>query len=109
MFAMEKLLCRSLPPPDTTLSTEEQFAALSRRLVQDFNTTVLAGAERSEAERNQMTQVEKYMRVCLGFKEGFGSAVTVAASEPILTKAAATITQHIRTFQSCRALRNILQ
>ena len=41
-----------------------------------------------------MTQVEKFMRVCLGIKEGFESAVTVAASEPILTEAM----QHIQTF-----------
>jgi len=106
---MEKLLCRPLPAPNTMLTTEEQFAVMSRRLVLDFNTTVLAGAERRQAERDQMTQVEKYMRVCLGVKEGFESAVTVAASEPILTEAAATIVQHIQTFRSCRALRNILQ
>jgi hypothetical protein len=56
-----------------------------------------------------MTQVAKHMRVCLGVKEGFESAVTVAASEPILTEAAATIMQHIRSFRSCRALQNILQ
>jgi len=98
-----------LPASNTTLSTEEQFAVISRRLVLDFNTTVLTGAERSKAEQDQMTQVEKHMRVCLGIKEQFESAVTVASSEPILTEAAATIAQHIQTFRSCRALRNILQ
>jgi hypothetical protein len=101
--------CRALPAPNATLSTEEQFAVMSRRLVLDFNTTVLGGTERRQAERNQMTQVAKHMRICLGIKEGFESAVTVAASEPILTEAAATIVQHIQTFRSCQALRNILQ
>ena len=98
-----------MPASNTTLSTEEQFAVISRRLVLDFNTTVLTGAERIKAEQDQMTQVEKHMRVCLGIKEQFKSAVTVASSEPILTEAAATIAQHIQTFRSCRALRNILQ
>jgi hypothetical protein len=48
------------------------------------------------------------MRVCLGVKEGFESIVTVAASEPILVEAAATVMQH-KDFSSCRALRKILK
>jgi hypothetical protein len=55
-----------------------------------------------------MVQVEKHMRVCLGVKEGFETIVTVAASEPILVEAAATIMQH-KDFSSCRALREILK
>jgi len=59
-------------------------------------------------ERNQMVQVEKHMRVCLGVKEGFETIVTVASSEPILVEAAATVMQH-EDFRSCRALREILK
>ena len=49
------------------------------------------------------------MRVCLGIKAWFDheSVVTVAASEPVLTEAAATVMQY--NFRSCRALRGILQ
>jgi hypothetical protein len=61
----------------------EQFAVMSesRRLMRD--------AERSQGYLARMTEVEKYMRVCLGIKEGFESVVTVAASEPILREAVA--------------------
>jgi hypothetical protein len=55
-----------------------------------------------------MGQVEKHMHVCLGVTEGFESVVTVAASEPILVEAMATIMQHLK-FSSCQALRQILQ
>ncbi|KAF8497011.1 hypothetical protein BU17DRAFT_72417 [Hysterangium stoloniferum] len=89
-FAIEKLLCRSWQP-GMKLRVEEQFAVMSRRLALDFNTTALSGADRREADANEMVQVEKYMRVCLGVKAGFESVVTVAASEPMLTEAAAII------------------
>ena len=55
-----------------------------------------------------MTQVERHMRVCLGVEEGLDSAVTVAASEPILSEAAAIVMQQ-PGFRSCQSLRNILQ
>jgi len=55
---------------------------MSRRLALDFDTTVCNGKTKQEAEQNQMNQVERHMRVCLGVKEGLDSAVTVAASEP---------------------------
>ena len=86
------------------------FAAVVwwRRLRRSFQfREALTGAGWSQAERDQTTQVEKYMRIWLDIMEGFESAVTIAASEPILTEAAATIAQHIQTFRSCRALRNI--
>jgi len=106
-FAIQKLLCAS---KDYKVSgdTRREFAIMSRRLALDFDTTVCDGKEKQEAERNQMTQVERHMRVCLGVKEGLDSAVTVAASEPILTEAAAIVMQQ-PGFQSCRSLRNILQ
>ncbi|KAF8512030.1 hypothetical protein BU17DRAFT_69392 [Hysterangium stoloniferum] len=106
-FAIEKLLCRSWQP-GMKLRVEEQFAVMSRRLALDFNTTALSGADRREADANEMVQVEKYMRVCLGVKAGFESVVTVAASEPMLTEAAATVMQH-SNFKSCQALRQILE
>ncbi|KAF8523327.1 hypothetical protein BU17DRAFT_63897 [Hysterangium stoloniferum] len=106
-FAIEKLLCRSWHP-GIKLTVEEQFAVMSRRLALDFNMTTLSGADRREADANEMVQVEKYMRVCLGVKAGFESVVTVAASEPIITEAAATIMQH-NSFRSCQALRQILE
>jgi len=62
-----------------------------------------------------MVQVEKYMRVCLGVKDGLESVVTVAASEPILTEAAAAVMQYPfqhrfqHRFRSCQALRRILE
>ncbi|KAF8514093.1 hypothetical protein BU17DRAFT_94784 [Hysterangium stoloniferum] len=106
-FAIEKLLCRSWQP-GMKLRVEEQFAVMSRRLALDFNTTALSGADRREADANEMVQVEKYMRVCLGVKAGFESVVTVATSEPMLTEAAATVMQH-SNFKSCQALRQILE
>jgi hypothetical protein len=105
-FAIQKLLCCLWP--NNSLDTGRQFAVMSRRLALDFDTTVCDGKEREEAERNQMVQVERHMRVCLAVKEGLDSAVTVAASEPILSEAAATVMQH-PSFRSSRALRNILQ
>ena len=36
-FAIEKLLCRPLPAHDTALSTEEQFAVMSHRLVLQYD------------------------------------------------------------------------
>src|SRR5438552_15351502 len=81
---------------------------MSRRLALDFKTAVCSGSVRRNAENNQMVQVEKHMRVCLGVKEGFESVVTVAASEPILTEAAAAVMQG-KGFSSCRALQKILE
>ncbi len=106
-FAIQKLLCGS---QDHKISgdTKREFAIMSRRLALDFDTTVCNGKEKQEAERNQMTQVERHMRVCLGVKEGLDSAVTVAASEPILSEAAAIVMQQ-PGFRSCQSLRNILQ
>lgn len=89
-------------------SLEEQFAVLSHRVALDFDTPSCSGSKRRKAEKNQMVQVEKHMRVCLGVKEGFETIVTVAASEPILVEAAATVMQH-KDFSSCRALREILK
>ncbi|KAF8325609.1 uncharacterized protein EI90DRAFT_3072219 [Cantharellus anzutake] len=107
-FAIEKLLCRAWKRDN--LARAEMFAVMSHRLVLDFNTTVYSGQQRAEAERDQMRQVERHMRVCLGVKEGFESVVTVAASEPILTEAAATILCSIRdTVRSCHMLEDILQ
>lgn len=108
VFAMEKLLCRTYQPHEClNASKEELFAILSHRLALDFNTPACSGSRRRSAEKNQMVQVEKHMRVCLGVREGFESLVTVAASEPILVEAAATIMQH-KEFSSCLALREIL-
>jgi hypothetical protein len=106
-FAIQKLLCGQ-PISRIIGNTELEFAVMSRRLALDFDTTFCNGEDKSEAERNQMTQVERYMRVCLGVKEGLDSAVTVASSEPILSEAAAIAMQQPR-FRSCRSLRNILQ
>jgi hypothetical protein len=106
-FAIQKLLCGQ-PVSRIVGNTELEFAVMSRRLALDFDTTVCNGDDKSSAERNQMTQVERYMRVCLGVKEGLDSAVTVASSEPILSEAAATAMQQIR-LRSCQSLRNILQ
>jgi len=89
-------------------SLEGQFAVLSHRLALDFDTPSCSGSKRRNAEKNQMVQVEKHMRVCLGVKEGFETIMTVAASEPILVQAAATVMQH-KDFSSCRALREILK
>jgi hypothetical protein len=109
IFAIEKLLCRPYNPQENmATSLEEQFAVLSHRLALDFDTPSCSGSKRRNAEKNQMAQVEKHMRVCLGIKEGFETIVTVAASEPILVKAAATVMQH-KDFSSCRALREILK
>lgn len=109
IFAIEKLLCRPYNPQENmATSLEEQFAVLSHRLALDFDTPSCSGLKRRSAEKNQMVQVEKHMRVCLGVKEGFETIVTVAASEPILAEAAATIMQH-EDFSSCRALREILK
>ena len=109
IFAIEKLLCRSWTGGEhLAISIGEQFAVMSRRLALDFNTAVCSGSVRRNAENNQMVQVEKHMRVCLGVKEGFESVVTVAASEPILTEAAAAVMQG-KGFSSCRALQKILE
>jgi hypothetical protein len=109
MFAMEKLLCRPYSAnQNMATSLEEQFAVLSHRLALDFDTPSCSGSKRRDAERNQMVQVEKHTRVCLGIKEGFDNVVTVAASEPILVEAAATVMQH-KDWNSCRALREILK
>ena len=89
-------------------SLDEQFAVLSHRLALDFDTPSCSGSKRRNAEKNQMVQVEKPMRVCLGVKEGFETVVTVAASEPILVEAAATVMQH-KDFNSCHALREVLR
>jgi len=70
-FAIEKLLCRPYKPQENVAtSLEEQFAVLSHRLALDFDTPSCYGSKRRDAERNQMVQVEKHMRVCLGVKEG---------------------------------------
>lgn len=109
IFAIEKLLCRTYNPRENmATSLEEQFAVLSHRLALDFDTPSCSGLKRRSAEKNQMVQVEKHMRVCLGIKEGFETIVTVAASEPILVEAAATVMQH-KDFSSCHALREILK
>jgi hypothetical protein len=89
-------------------SLEEQFAVLSHRLALNFDTPSCSGSKRRNAERNQMVQVEKHMRVCLGAKQGSETIMTVAASEPILVEAAATVMQH-KDFSSCCALRKILR
>lgn len=108
-FAIEKLLCRAYNAQENVAtSLEEQFAVLSHRLALDFDTPSCSGSKRRNAEKNQMVQVEKHMRVCLGVKEGFETIVTVAASEPILVEAAATVMQH-KDFSSCRALHEILK
>ena len=106
-FAIQKLLCAA---KDYNISgdTEREFAIMSRRLALDFDTTVCDRKEKQEAELNQMTQVERHMRVCLGVKEGLDSAVTVAASEPILSEAAAIVMQQ-SGFRSSQSLRNILK
>jgi hypothetical protein len=109
IFAIEKLLCRPWRGGQhLATSTEEQFAVMSRRLALDFDTAVSSGSIRRNAENNQMVQVEKHMRVCLGFQEGLESIVTVAPSEPILTEAAAAVMQG-KGFSSCRALQNVLE
>ncbi|KAF8326793.1 uncharacterized protein EI90DRAFT_3069045 [Cantharellus anzutake] len=108
VFAVQKLLCRAWKEDD--LTPDEQFAVMSHRLVLDFNTSIYFGQRRMFAVRNQMNQVERHMRVCLGVKEGFESVVTVAASEPILTEAAAIILCTLRDkVRSCQMLRDILQ
>ena len=109
VFAIEKLLCRAYNHEKTmATSMEEQFAVLSHRLALDFDTPACSSSKQRNAEKNQMVQVEKHMRICLGVKEGFETIVTVAASEPILVEAAATVMQH-KDFSSCRALREILK
>ncbi|KAF8313034.1 uncharacterized protein EI90DRAFT_3092493, partial [Cantharellus anzutake] len=108
VFAVQKLLCRAWEKDDLTL--DEKFAVMSHRLVLDFNTSIYFGRHRTLAVRNQMNQVERHMRVCLGVKDGFESVVTVAASEPILTEAAAIILCTIRDkVRSCQMLRDILE
>lgn len=107
IFAVEKLLCRTYGAGNMATSWEQQFAVMSHRLVLAFDTPSCSGLDRRNAERSQMVQVEKYMRVCLHAKQGFESIVTVAASEPILAEAAAIVMQH-KEFRSCRSLREIL-
>jgi hypothetical protein len=106
-FATEKLLCRPFRSGSDLFSTEEKFAVMSRRLVLNFDTSTCEGSNRREAEQNQMVQVEKHMRVCLGIRKGFESVVTAASSEPILSEAAASVMQ--QDFSSCRALQQVLQ
>jgi hypothetical protein len=107
IFAIEKLLCRPYNPKENmATSLEEQFAVLSHRLALEFDTTSCSGWKRWDAERNQIVQVKKHMRVCLDVEEGSETIVTVAASEPILVRAAATVMQH-KDISSCRTLHDI--
>jgi hypothetical protein len=106
-FAVEKLLCRPWRSDLNPFTTQEKFAVMSRRLALDFDTSTLDGSSRREAEQEQMVQVEKHMRVCLGIRKSFESVVTTASSEPILSEAAGVVMQ--RGFSSCRALQDILQ
>jgi hypothetical protein len=107
IFAIEKLLYRPYNPKENmATSLEEQFAVLSYRLALEFDTPSCSGWKRWDAERNQIVQVKKHMRVCLDVEEGSETIVTVAASEPILVRAAATVMQH-KDFSSCRTLHDI--
>jgi hypothetical protein len=59
-----------------------RFAAIATRIPLEFS------AISTRAVEQEMIQVEKHMRVCLSVRPGFTSAITVAASEPILAEAA---------------------
>jgi hypothetical protein len=46
-----------------------------------------------EAEANQIRQIEKHMHVCLDVYASFKTVATIAALEPILSKAADKLIQ----------------
>jgi hypothetical protein len=106
-FAIEKLLCQTHQPGFKTLTPEQSFAVMSRRLALDFSSH-LNGVQRKQADSEERIQVEKHMRVCLGVHEGLDSITTVAASEPMLTEAAAAIMRY-GNFKSCAELHKILE
>jgi hypothetical protein len=57
-------------------------ACMAVRLALEFNSTTL------KLQNRERTQVEKHMRICITVDEGNETAVTVAASEPILSEGA---------------------
>jgi hypothetical protein len=62
------------------------------RIALEFNATTLASQIKERA------QVEKHMRVCLLVNQGFETAVTVAASEPLLAEGAFLIMRQRAAF-----------
>ncbi|KAG6849390.1 hypothetical protein H0H93_008836 [Arthromyces matolae] len=80
-FASQKLLGGGAMP--RSLSTSATLACLATRLALQFNTSSLD---------QQLEQVEQHLRICLMVKEDLDTAITIAASEPIIAEASASIT-----------------
>lgn len=80
-FAEDKLFGRSLLAGENP-GLYGMLAIIGTRVPLEFNASNFVG------RKSERILVEKHMRVCLGIKPGFESAVTVAASEPLLAEAA---------------------
>lgn len=75
---------------------------MATRLALQFNATTLA------ARNSEFEQIENHMRICIAVKEENETAVSIAASEPILAEAAEHI-QHKLKVNLPEELRNLLQ
>ncbi|KAG6906411.1 hypothetical protein DXG01_014064 [Tephrocybe rancida] len=83
-FAASKLLGGAVPPATGgEITRAGELACLANRPALRFN---------SGAQQTQLQQAAHHMRMCITMGEGNETAVTVAASEPILAEASAFIT-----------------
>ncbi|KAF8637023.1 hypothetical protein AX17_003092 [Amanita inopinata Kibby_2008] len=80
------------------LSQDAKLACMAVRLALQFNPTTMSSHTR------ELLQVEKHMRICIVATEGFETAITVPASEPLLAKGARRIMSNRKEFDLPRTL-----
>lgn len=112
-FAVQKLLCRTIPDDGKCNFDEaETYAILSQRLALDICTPqYLFDNANSFVSLNGVEiirrQVQNHLRVCMGIGKGIESLRAIAPSEPILSEAACHIMLH-PDFRILEALTTVL-
>ena len=108
IFAAGKLLDRSTHS-ESVLTADQQYAILSQRLALDISTTAYVSTPPIDASEKILNQIENHMSVCVEIGGGVETVHGIAASEPILSKAAFYVMrQNFPNFDMAQTLSNIL-
>ena len=103
-FAILKLLCGEF---ESKLEKAQNLAVLSQRLPLDMNSTIFVSLPDNLVEREQ-EQISSHMRVCMAITDGIETIRGIAASEPILSEAAAIVMNDGCNFNLADALADAL-
>lgn len=107
LFAASKLINQSLDPR-TILDDNQKLACLSVRLALDYNPLIPDTYVVLDAWLQELTQVERHMRICLQADTNQGHFKTIAPAEPLLATGARLV-MNSTAFNPSYALQRVLQ